>query len=144
MSFVIGLDIGGTFTDAYATNTEGRVYAAKAPSTPPDFEQGFLDAVDDLVVAVGVSTRDLLSDTALAWQDGGGYGDALRREPSAVAADVLAGRVSQLAAHTIYGVIVGNDGGAVDAATVERRAEPRRQRSTEVQNAQQRDDHSYQ
>ena len=40
MSFVIGIGIGGTFTDAFATDTTGRVYAAKSPSTPPDFEQG--------------------------------------------------------------------------------------------------------
>jgi N-methylhydantoinase A len=39
VSYVLGIDIGGTFTDAFATDDAGRVYAAKSPSTPPDFEQ---------------------------------------------------------------------------------------------------------
>ena len=42
MSYVIGIDIGGTFTDAFAADESGRVAAAKTPSTPPDFSRGFL------------------------------------------------------------------------------------------------------
>lgn len=64
MKFVIGIDIGGTFTDAFATDTSGRVFSAKSPTTPPDLEQGFLNAIDDLAGEVGVSTRELLSNTA--------------------------------------------------------------------------------
>lgn len=64
MNFVIGIDIGGTFTDAFATDASGRVFSGKSPSTPPNFEQGFLNAIDELANAVGVSTRSLLSDTA--------------------------------------------------------------------------------
>ncbi|SFO51148.1 N-methylhydantoinase A [Pseudonocardia ammonioxydans] len=64
MSFVIGIDIGGTFTDAFATDTTGRVFSAKSPSTPPDFERGMLNAIDELAGAVGVSSSQLLGETA--------------------------------------------------------------------------------
>ena len=64
MSFVIGIDIGGTFTDAFAADTEGRVFAAKSPSTPPDFESGMIATIEELARSMGVSTQSLLADTA--------------------------------------------------------------------------------
>ena len=51
------------------------------------------------------------------WQGGGGYGDPLRREPSAVAADVAELRVTRGAAKTIYGVVLGLDGAVDEQAT---------------------------
>ena len=64
MSWVIGVDIGGTFTDAFAADESGRIVSAKTPSTPPDFAQGFLSAVEDLASAVGVELDDLLAETS--------------------------------------------------------------------------------
>jgi N-methylhydantoinase A len=46
MTYVIGIDIGGTFTDAFAADETGRVAAARTPSTAPDFSQGFLAALE--------------------------------------------------------------------------------------------------
>ena len=63
MAFVIGIDIGGTFTDAFAADETGRVAAAKTPSTPPDFASGFLQVVDELAANLGISTNELLGDT---------------------------------------------------------------------------------
>lgn len=63
MSFVIGIDTGGTFTDAFVADENNRLAAAKTPSTPPDFAQGFLNAIDDLAAELGMSTGDLLADT---------------------------------------------------------------------------------
>ena len=63
MTYVIGIDIGGTFTDAFAADESGRVAAAKTPSTPPDFSQGFLTVLDELAATLGVATEDLLADT---------------------------------------------------------------------------------
>ncbi|MBI3217530.1 MAG: hydantoinase B/oxoprolinase family protein [Mycobacterium sp.] len=48
------------------------------------------------------------------WQGGGGYGDPLRREPAAVARDVVNGKVSAEGARINYGVVVA--GGDVDTA----------------------------
>ncbi len=57
---------------------------------------------------------------------GGGWGDPLEREPAAVAADVMAEKVSVQAAHDAYGVVIGADGEVDVAATTALRAELRR------------------
>jgi N-methylhydantoinase B len=44
---------------------------------------------------------------------GGGWGDPRRRDPAAVAADVLNEKVSPEAALRLYGVVVAEDGRAV-------------------------------
>lgn len=63
MAYVIGIDIGGTFTDAFAADETGRVAATKTPSTPPDFSQGFLAVLDELAAALDIQTAVLLADT---------------------------------------------------------------------------------
>lgn len=47
------------------------------------------------------------------WQGGGGYGDPLRRDPAAVAADLRDGKITIAGAQRAYGVAV-DDAGAVD------------------------------
>jgi N-methylhydantoinase A len=63
MAHVIGIDIGGTFTDAFVADETGRVAATKTPSTPPDFSQGFLTVLDELAATLGTDTAALLADT---------------------------------------------------------------------------------
>lgn len=63
MPFVIGIDTGGTFTDAFVADDRHRLAAAKTPSTPPDFAQGFLNVIDDLAKELDMSTSELLADT---------------------------------------------------------------------------------
>lgn len=63
MAYVIGIDIGGTFTDAVATDESGRVVAAKAPSTPPNFARGLLDAINEVACAMDLEPRTLLRET---------------------------------------------------------------------------------
>lgn len=63
MSFVIGIDTGGTFTDAFVADDQHRLAAAKSPSTPPNFATGFLNAIDELAAEFGISTRELLVET---------------------------------------------------------------------------------
>src|SRR5579884_23968 len=63
MSYVIGVDIGGTFTDAFATDEQGRTASAKAPSTPDDLAGGVLDALAELAQGLGRSRRELLAQT---------------------------------------------------------------------------------
>ncbi|MEU7813762.1 hydantoinase B/oxoprolinase family protein [Pseudonocardia sp. NPDC049154] len=59
------------------------------------------------------------------WQSGGGYGDPLRRDPAAVAEDVIEAKVSAEAAADVYGVVLTADG-EVDAAATEARREAAR------------------
>lgn len=63
MPYVIGIDIGGTFTDAFATDESGGVAAAKAPSTPPNFARGMLDAIEELARTMAIDVRELLGAT---------------------------------------------------------------------------------
>jgi N-methylhydantoinase A len=61
---IIGIDVGGTFTDAFAADDSGHVYSAKVPSTPPDFARGVLSSIDALAETIGRDVGDLLGDTA--------------------------------------------------------------------------------
>lgn len=63
MSYVIGIDTGGTFTDGFVAHENGRLASAKSPSTPPDFSQGFLNVLDELARELGISTAQLLAQT---------------------------------------------------------------------------------
>ena len=45
MNYVVGVDIGGTFTDCVVVDEEGRVTIGKSLSTPADFSQGALNSV---------------------------------------------------------------------------------------------------
>ncbi|HEX3736548.1 MAG TPA: hydantoinase B/oxoprolinase family protein [Solirubrobacterales bacterium] len=55
------------------------------------------------------------------WNGGGGFGDPLEREPEAVALDLELELISPATAAEVYGVVVGADGAADEAASAERR-----------------------
>lgn len=55
MSWRIGVDTGGTFTDVVAIDDGGQVRIAKVSSTPPEFEVGILAGIE----AVGVDPADV-------------------------------------------------------------------------------------
>lgn len=63
MAYVIGIDTGGTFTDAFVASQHNRLAATKTPSTPPNFADGFLNAVDGLAGELGISVAQLLAET---------------------------------------------------------------------------------
>lgn len=63
MGYVIGIDVGGTFTDAVAIRPDGTMVSAKTPSTPPDYGEGVLTAIDVLAQALGCAVADMLDDT---------------------------------------------------------------------------------
>ena len=43
---LVGVDVGGTFTDVFVLNLdEGNISVAKVPTTSPDQSEGFLEAV---------------------------------------------------------------------------------------------------
>jgi N-methylhydantoinase A len=49
---LLGVDVGGTFTDAVLVVGD-RLYTAKAPSTPKDQSEGVMDAVSAALEAAG-------------------------------------------------------------------------------------------
>ncbi|MGE3144047.1 MAG: hydantoinase/oxoprolinase family protein [Pseudorhodoplanes sp.] len=65
MSYIIAVDSGGTFCDCVAFDSKGKVTRAKAPSTPPNFDQGVLDSVTEVAKRIGRPLKDVLGETAL-------------------------------------------------------------------------------
>jgi N-methylhydantoinase A len=60
MKYIVGVDIGGTFTDCVAMDEQGTVTVGKALSTPDDFAIGAVDAVCDASRNLGLSGEDEL------------------------------------------------------------------------------------
>lgn len=52
MEYIIGVDIGGTFTDCVVMDGEGTINVGKALSTPDDFSRGALNAVRDAAIHI--------------------------------------------------------------------------------------------
>src|SRR5262249_51495715 len=63
--YIIGIDTGGTFTDAVVMSEAGRVWTAKASTTPDDFSRGVMDALTEAAQTVGVDRKELLNRTTL-------------------------------------------------------------------------------
>jgi N-methylhydantoinase B len=64
---------------------------------------------------------------AMTWQGGGGYGDPLTRDPEAVARDVREEKITEAAAKSVYGVVLGDE--AATEAERSRLRNARRDRS---------------
>jgi len=61
MGLLIGVDIGGTFTDVVGWDTAtGRMTSTKTSSTPHDFAQGFWRGVQKIRDLVGISSADIM------------------------------------------------------------------------------------
>ena len=66
MNYVVGVDIGGTFTDCVVVDEAGNVTIGKSLSTPADFSQGALNAAADAANNLGLgSAEELLASTRL-------------------------------------------------------------------------------
>jgi N-methylhydantoinase A len=63
VAYVIGVDVGGTFTDAVLADDAGTIVAAKAPSTPPDYSEGVVDVLTVLAGQLGQPVADMLAET---------------------------------------------------------------------------------
>ena len=64
-TYLCGLDIGGTFTDCVIVDDGGRVTSAKAPSTPGDFAEGLMNALEAAARKCGQPVPALLAETSL-------------------------------------------------------------------------------
>ena len=61
-AYQVSIDIGGTFTDCVVSDG-ARLAVVKAPSTPPAFEQGFMDALTRAARAFDCRLPDFLAAT---------------------------------------------------------------------------------
>ena len=60
MSYTIGIDVGGTFTDIVVS--DGQVVARKAPTDPQEFGHGVLQACELVAAQVGRTRAELFPD----------------------------------------------------------------------------------
>lgn len=58
--YIVGVDIGGTFTDCVVIDDEGRITVGKALSTPYDFSVGAIDAARDAAANLGLPDEGAL------------------------------------------------------------------------------------
>jgi N-methylhydantoinase A len=59
--YVVGIDTGGTFTDAVVIHPDGQVYIDKAFSTPDDPSVGARDALRNVAARIGVPVDEILA-----------------------------------------------------------------------------------
>ena len=62
MKYVIGVDIGGTFTDLVCIDEEGNLVVRKVPSTPIDPSLAMVDGIGKLAKGFGKSLGEFLDD----------------------------------------------------------------------------------
>ena len=63
-TYLVGIDIGGTFTDCAIVDRAGKLLTTKVPSTPPDFSRGMMDALNAGAQALGLSIDRFCRDIA--------------------------------------------------------------------------------
>ena len=61
MSFTIGIDVGGTFTDIVVAGPDGQTIIAKAATTPADQSDGVLEGIALAADALGLTAAALLA-----------------------------------------------------------------------------------
>ncbi len=64
-SYLVGVDIGGTFTDCVVIDATGKVTSAKSPSTPHNFAEGMIDAVSYAAEKIGIEPAELFRQTRI-------------------------------------------------------------------------------
>src|SRR5580692_10605084 len=64
MSYTIGIDVGGTFTDIVVTRPDGATIIAKAATTPGDQSDGVLDGIARAAAALDLSQEALLGQAS--------------------------------------------------------------------------------
>jgi N-methylhydantoinase A len=64
VGYLVGIDIGGTFTDCAIVDRAGKLLTTKVPSTPQDFSRGMMDALDTGAQALGLTLGDFCRDIA--------------------------------------------------------------------------------
>jgi N-methylhydantoinase A len=63
--FQVCVDIGGTFTDCVVLDGEGNLSQFKAPTTPSDFAEGVLNALEEAAAGYGQTVEQFISEIEL-------------------------------------------------------------------------------
>ena len=65
MSYRIGIDVGGTFTDFVLVRPDGSIRLSKSPTTPHDQSEGVITGMEQLARGEHLSLSELLDDAAV-------------------------------------------------------------------------------
>jgi N-methylhydantoinase A len=65
MSYIIGCDTGGTFTDVSIVDEKGMITSGKALSTPPAFTEGIIKGLEVTAESLGKTMDEVLQETEL-------------------------------------------------------------------------------
>lgn len=65
MNYIVGVDIGGTFTDVVVVDAKGKVTLGKTFSQPSNFSEGVIKGIGIAARQLGISPADLLGNTGL-------------------------------------------------------------------------------
>jgi len=63
LSYIIGIDSGGTFTDCVLIDSQGRVTPDKAFTTPQNLTEGILHAIENTAGSLGLTLQQVLKET---------------------------------------------------------------------------------
>jgi hypothetical protein len=61
MSYRVGIDTGGTFTDVIAVDDKGNRIMAKSPTTPQDLKTGIMNCLDQIAQLLRDAAVDVAS-----------------------------------------------------------------------------------
>ena len=65
MAYQVCIDIGGTFTDCLVSNSKGEISIFKSPTTPGEFEKGFINVLHVAAEGYGLSGADFMKQIDL-------------------------------------------------------------------------------
>lgn len=65
MAYQVCIDIGGTFTDCLVSNSQGEIAIFKSPTTPGEFEKGFINVLHVAAEGYGLSAAEFMREIDL-------------------------------------------------------------------------------
>lgn len=65
MAYQVCIDIGGTFTDCLVSRANGEISIFKSPTTPGEFEKGFINVLKVAAEGYGVAAADFMKQINL-------------------------------------------------------------------------------
>jgi N-methylhydantoinase A len=65
LSYVVGIDVGGTFTDCVLVSEDGSVFTDKSFTVPSNPGQGMLDALGNVVAPLAIGTDAVLAQSSV-------------------------------------------------------------------------------
>jgi N-methylhydantoinase A len=129
-TFTIGIDTGGTFTDSFVADSDGRHWTTKVPTTPHDLTVCFADAIAQSATTVGMDLGEfLLRSSVIRFSSTIGTNTILTRSGPKLGLLVTRGEESSLygaaAGGLIYqflseGMVAGVEEQVADDGTVQR------------------------